>query len=150
MSQNENGENKDNTDLIAHLQLYQEPISRMSSISAIFKGFSAAILAGLASASFTEISKWALLIGLMPLVSFLCLDIYYLMLEKRLRYKYKMVANGKEKIDFLIKPRIEKIEKKDAKAGVIDCLKSPAIYLFYIPVLLCAAALVIMKFNGCL
>lgn len=134
--------------ILGHLQLYQEPISRMSSISAIFKGFSAAILAGLASASFTEMSKWALVIGLIPLVSFLCLDIYYLKLEKRLRYRYKMVAQGKDKIDFLIKPQIEDSEKKYAKAGTIDCLKSPSIYLFYVPVLGCAIALAIMKFIG--
>lgn len=133
---------------LGHLQLYQEPISRMSSISAIFKGFSAAILAGLASASFTDISKWALLIGLIPLVSFLCLDVYYLWLEKRLRYRYKMVATGKDKVDFLVKPRIDASEKKDAKAGIVDCLKSPSIWLFYIPIMGCAIALVVMKFMG--
>ena len=147
----EKKETKTNSEqMLGHLQLYQEPISRMSSISAIFKGFSAAILAGLSSASFTDISNWALLIGLIPLVSFLCLDIYYLQLEKKLRYRYKMVATGKEEVDFLIKPKLNKQEKKDGNARVIDCLKSPSIYLFYVPVLLCAIALAIMKFTGSL
>ena len=134
--------------ILGHLQLYQEPISRMSSISAIFKGFAAAILAGLASASFTDISEWALLIGLIPLLAFLCLDIYYLQLEKKLRYRYKMVALGKDKVDFLIRPQIDDSEKKEAKACISDCLKSPSIFLFYIPVLACAVVLAVMKFKG--
>ena len=57
-------ENKINIEeKIAYLQLLQEPISRMSSTSAIYKGFSSAILAGLASASFSDISLWAMIIG---------------------------------------------------------------------------------------
>lgn len=148
METNVHDENKDNSNLLGCLQLYQEPIGRMSSISAIFKGFSAAILAGLASASFTEISKWALLIGLIPIISFLCLDIYYLKLEKKLRYRYKMVATGKDELNFLISTRIAPEEKREAKAGIIDCLVSPSIFLFYVPVLGCGIVLAILKFTG--
>lgn len=134
--------------LLGHLQLLQEPIGRMSSISSIFKGFSAAILAGLATASFTEISNWALLIGLLPILSFLCLDLYYLSLERKLRYRYKMVAKGENPVDFLINPKLSKSEIKDAKADIWECFKSPSIWLFYIPVLACCIVLMILKFTG--
>ena len=138
--------NNDNKNV--HLQLLQEPIGRMSTISSIFKGFSAAILAGLASASIADINIWALMIGLLPLFSFLVLDIYYLRIEKSLRYRYNMIAKDKAKVDFMINPKLNKKEKKEAKARVMDCLKSPSIYLFYGPVLLCAIALFILKICG--
>lgn len=132
----------------AYLQLLQEPISRMSSTSAIFKGFSAAILAGLASASFTDISLWALMLGLLPVLSFLCLDVYYLSLERKLKYRYRMVAEDKAIIDFSINTRLDKKEKKAAKSNPFICLLSPSIWLFYVPTLGCAMALFILKLNN--
>ncbi len=148
MGDTNNSSNEDKSLLVGHLQLLQEPISRMSSISSIFKGFSAAILAGLASASFTEISKLALLIGLLPILSFLCLDIYYLGLERKLRYQYKMIATGKAPVNFLVNPKLSKKEVKEAKAGILECFKSPSIWLFYVPILICSVTLVILKFTG--
>ena len=105
--------NKDKTDNAienkrVYLQLLQEPISRMSTTSAIFKGFSATILAGLASASFTDINTWALFLGLLPIISFFFMDIYYLSLERKLKYRYRMVVEEKAKIDFSIVTKVKK------------------------------------------
>ena len=150
MESNENKKN-DNADIEnkrVYLQLLQEPIGRMSSTSAIFKCFSAAILAGLASASFTEISVWALLLGLLPILSFLCLDVYYLSLERKLRYLYRMVVENKKEIDFSINTRLDKKENKVAKSTPLNCLKSPSILLFYVPVLACASILFILKLRN--
>ena len=133
---------------IGYLQLLQEPIGRMSSTSAIFKGFSAAILAGLASASFTEISIWALALGMLPILSFLCLDIYYLRLERKMKYRYQMVVQGKAPVDYSIHFELTKEEKKTAKMNPLMCLLSPSIWLFYIPVIGCALALLIIKICG--
>ena len=129
--------NKDKTDNAienkrVYLQLLQEPISRMSTTSAIFKGFSATILAGLASASFTDINTWALFLGLLPIISFFFMDIYYLSLERKLKYRYRMVVEEKAKIEFSIDTKLKKYEKKEAKSSPIKCLLSPSIWLLNI------------------
>ena len=141
--------NSDDSKLV-YLQLLQEPIGRMSSASALFKGFSATILAGLATASFTEISSWALFLGLLPIIPFLCLDIYYLGIERKLKYRYKMVALDMAKIDFTINLSFNKKEKREARSNPLICLTSPSIWLFYVPVLGCAITLFLLKVNNIL
>ena len=59
-----------------------------------------------------------------------------------------MVATRKDPVNFLVNPKLSKEEKKEAKAGIIECLKSPSIFLFYVPAMLCCIALVILKFTG--
>ena len=44
----------------AYLQIIQEPICRMSTISAIFKGFAATIVAGISALSYCEVNVWVL------------------------------------------------------------------------------------------
>lgn len=68
---------------ISYLQMIQSSIDRMSTTSAIFKGFSATIITGISAVSFTEINKWVLFLAVLPIVCFLALDVYYLQLEKR-------------------------------------------------------------------
>lgn len=50
-------------DKIAHLQMIQGVIDRMSTSAAIYKGFAATIVTGIAAISFTEVSAWILLIA---------------------------------------------------------------------------------------
>ena len=79
MKENEKTNTQNNNinsgDKLGYLQLIQEPICRMSTISAIFKGFAAAIVGGI-----------AMVLGLsfLPVFAFAMLDIYYLKLEKSL------------------------------------------------------------------
>lgn len=133
--------------VVNYLQLLQEPIGRMSSTSAIFKGFSAAILAGLATATMSDIDIWALILGLIPLLSFLALDVFYLSLERKLKYRYRQVVDETIPLDFTINTKLNKEEKKAAKSSGWWCITSPSIWLFYVPVLACGIALIILKAN---
>lgn len=136
--------------IVNYLQLLQEPIGRMSSTSAIFKGFSAAILAGLATATITDINIWALILGLIPLISFFALDIFYLSLERKLKYRYRQVIDGAIDLDYRINTKLNKVEKKEAKSSVVWCILSPSIWLFYVPIYACGIALIILKVKNVL
>lgn len=76
-------------DKIAHLQIIQGVIDRMSTSAAIYKGFAATIVTGIAAISFTEVSTWILLIAFFPVGCFLVMDTYYLKLEKQYRILYE-------------------------------------------------------------
>lgn len=45
-------------DKVVHLQMIQGVIDRMSTSAAIYKGFAATIVTGIAAISFTEVSAW--------------------------------------------------------------------------------------------
>ena len=85
---------------IAYLQMIQEPISRMSTASAIFKGFAATVVAGIAALTYCEVNTWILTLSFVPVLLFLLLDIYYLKLEKRYRYLYEQVRTDIHVVDF--------------------------------------------------
>ncbi len=64
----------------AYLQLIQEPISRMSTASSVFKGFAATIVTGIAALSYNSVKLPILLLSFLPIIAFAALDIYYLRL----------------------------------------------------------------------
>lgn len=120
-----------NGDKLGYLQLIQEPICRMSTISAIFKGFAATIVAGIAMISYEEVKVLVLGLSFLPLLAFFALDIYYLKLERKFRLLYNQVVDNIHPIDYSLKLEFTKQELKDAKATNWECIKSPSIYLFY-------------------
>ena len=61
-------------DKVVHLQMIQGVIDRMSTSAAIYKGFAATIVTGIAAISFTEVSAWILLIAFLPVICFLMMD----------------------------------------------------------------------------
>ena len=63
---------------IQYLQIVQKPISRMSTISAIYKGFAATIVAGIATLTYREIDLRILGLSFIPLILFAFRDVYYL------------------------------------------------------------------------
>lgn len=67
-----------------YLQMLQEPICRMSTISAIFKGFAATIVAGISAISYSSTNVWVLALSFLPVLSFAVLDVYYLKLRRDL------------------------------------------------------------------
>ena len=141
-------ENKIHTEAqISYLQMIQGVIDRMSTTSAIFKGFCAAIITGISAVSFTEINRWVLLLAVSPVICFFILDIYYLMLEKRYRALYNSVRTGQHAIDFDLSLAEIKGNKR-ASASIWMCLKSPSIFLFYTPAIIIAAAVITFKFLG--
>lgn len=113
---------------IEYLQMIQEPICRMSTISAIFKGFAATIVAGIAALSYEDVNTWILLLSFIPVISFAVLDLYYLQLEKKYRYLYEKVRKDEHEVNFSMDICCD---NKTAKARMRDCIKSPSIWLFY-------------------
>lgn len=132
-------------DKISYLQMIQEPISRMSTSSAIFKGFSAAIVAGISALSYSDLNTWVLALSFIPVILFAFLDIYYLKLEKKYRDLYEKVRIGKHEVNFSMNLTSD---TKAAKARIYDCLKSPSIWLFHLPMILILITVMIFKMGG--
>lgn len=128
-----------------YLQMLQEPICRMSTISAIFKGFAATIVAGISVISYSTTNIWVLGLSFLPVFAFAILDIYYLKLERKFRFLFDQVRLDKHDIDFSMKLTSDPLEIISARARTWDCIKSPSIYLFYPLMLLVLAAVLILK-----
>ena len=116
---------------IEYLQMIQEPICRMSTISAIFKGFAATIVGGISAISYKDVNLWILVLSYLPVIAFAALDIYYLQLERKFRFLYEQVRLEKQDPDFSMRLTNDPVEIISAKAGFWDCVKSPSIFLFY-------------------
>ena len=121
---------------IQYLAMIQEPINRMSTISAILKGFSVTATLAIISILDSKANDIMGLVILMPLIAFFLLDAYYLKLERKFRYLYNQVREGKHEIDFSMKTTDDKKDIKDAKATFWECIKSPSILWFYLPLFL--------------
>ena len=132
-------------DKIAYLQMLQEPICRMSTISAIFKGFAATIVAGISAISYASTNIWVLGLSFLPVLAFAVLDVYYLKLERKFRFLFEQVRMDKHEIDFSMKLTNDPLENISAKARTWDCIKSPSIYLFYPLMLLILVAVFVLK-----
>ena len=131
-----------------YLQMLQEPICRMSTISAIFKGFAATIVAGISVISYSSTNAWILGLSFLPVLAFAVLDIYYLKLERKFRFLFEQVRLDKHEIDFSMKLTNDPLEIISARARTWDCIKSPSIYLFYPLMLLILATVLILKLTN--
>ena len=128
-----------------YLQMIQSAIDRMSTSSALFKGFAAAIMAGMVTVSFTEISIGLLVCSIAPIILFAVMDIYYLQLERRFRYLYNQVRLGMRAVDFdMTPPTLKEVYSnyKTAKLRWYHCLQSPSIWLFYGPLFVASGILI--------
>ncbi len=134
----------------AYLAMVQEPISRLSTASSVFKGFAATIVTGIAALSYSTISTKLLALSFAPILSFAALDIYNLRLEKRYRGLYNDILSDKHEVDFSISLPNDKASIKRAKASIWNCILSPSIWLFY-PVMLAVLIVVcVLKMKGAL
>ena len=131
-----------------YLQMLQEPICRMSTISAIFKGFAATIVAGISAISYSSTNIWILGLSFVPVLVFAVLDIYYLKLERKFRFLFDQVRLDEHEIDFSMKLTNDPVEIIRAKARTWDCIKSPSIYLFYPLMLLVLVAVLVLKLTN--
>jgi len=131
---------------IIYLGMVQNTIDRMSANSAILKGFAATVVTGIFAISFTDISKWVLLLSIIPVFSFLSLDLYYLALERRFRYLYNLICDSKKVVNFSMETEIPKDEQPNANARLRDCFLSPSIWLFYSPIIMVVVSIIILKF----
>ena len=133
---------------LAYLQMIQDPIGRMSTNSAIFKGFAAAIVAGVAALTYSTLNVWVLGLSFLPVLAFAILDIYYLTLERKFRFLFEQVRTEEHNIDFSLELTRDPVEILHAKARVWDCLQSPSIYLFYPLMLAILIAVFLLKLKG--
>lgn len=133
-----------------YLQMIQAAIGRMATSSAIIKGFSATILAGVSVLSYGSIN-WLVIVSIMPIISFMILDIYYLQLERRYRYLYDSVRNNNHEVDFEMKPPdVKRVlscdESKEAmRIRIRSCICSWSILVFYIPVVIIYGLIILVK-----
>ncbi len=128
-----------------YLQMLQEPICRMSTISAIFKGFAATIVAGVSIIPYDSTNILILILSFIPVFAFAIMDVYYLKLERKFRFLYEQVRLNKHDIDFSMKLTNDPLEIISAKARIWDCIKSPSIYLFYPMLFLILITVIILK-----
>lgn len=131
-----------------YLQMIQEPICRMSTISAIFKGFAATIVAGISTISYATTNLCILGLSFLPVLAFAILDVYYLKLERKFRFLFDQVRLDKHEIDFSMKLTNDPLEIIIAKARTWDCVKSPSIYLFYPLMLLISLTVFLLKYTS--
>lgn len=131
-----------------YLQMLQEPICRMSTISAIFKGFAATIVAGISVISYSTTNVWVLALSFLPVLAFAIMDVYYLKLERKFRFLFDQVRQDKHDIDFSMKLTNDPLEILSARARTWDCIKSPSIYLFYPLMLIILVAVIVLKCTG--
>lgn len=106
-----------------HLEFLETSISRMNDNSKQMKEWCIAIVSGLVGIYLANGEKKILLIGGVVSILFVCLDAYYLLLEKRFREIYKDVISQKKKEDS------EELAVKLYEMPVDQYLKSPKDYL---------------------
>ena len=133
-----------------YLQMLQEPICRMSTISAIFKGFAATIVASISAISYSSTNVWVLGLSFLPVLAFAVLDVYYLKLERKFRFLFDQVRLNKHKVDFSMQLTRDPVDIINAKARTWDCIKSPSIYLFYPLMVLILVVVFILKCKSVL
>ena len=131
-----------------YLQMIQEPICRMSTISAIFKGFAATIVANVATLTYKDVNVWVLGLSFLPVIAFAVLDVYYLTLERKFRFLFEQVRKNEHEIDFSMKLTNDPVETLRAKARCWDCIKSPSIYLFYPLMIAILITVFVLKWKG--
>lgn len=107
---------------IAYLQMIQEPINRMSTISSVLKGFSATTVATFMTISYEKVSLCLLLVSFLPIIAFTALDIYYLKVERRFRFLFEEVRLGKYDIDFSLRLTTDSIDIIRVCARTRDCV----------------------------
>ncbi len=117
---------------IAHLNMLQSTVARMSGFSASAKTFCVTILAAIIALS---VQAGTAKLALGAIVAVFCLgllDLYYLTLELRFRAEYERVAQRplSDAADLGIKP------PKVTRENLAKAARSLSILLFYIPILL--------------
>ncbi|MCD7796994.1 MAG: hypothetical protein LUG95_05160 [Clostridiales bacterium] len=131
-----------------YLHMIQEQICRMFTISAIFKGFAATIVAGISVISYSATNLLVLGLPFLPVLAFAILDIHYLKLKRKFRLLFDQVRIDKHDVDFSMKLTNGPLEIISARARTWDCIKLPSIYLFYPMMIVILVVIIILKGKG--
>ena len=122
--------------MVQYLQLIQEPVGRMSTTSAVIKGFAVTAAVSIVSIAVETKMKGMLPFSLLLMAAFVLMDAYYFSIERRYRYLYQQVLDGNHPVDFSMKLRNDPVSKYEAKARITDCIFSLSIAPFYSAVIL--------------
>ena len=86
---------------IAHLQIIQSVVTRLSSNSFLLRGWTVTLVAASFALAAKDTDITFIFIAYLPAVTFWALDGYYLSRERRFRQLYASVASkGEDEIDF--------------------------------------------------
>ncbi len=134
-------------DKIAYLQMVEDVINRMASISATFKGFAVTIFAGI-PAIILSIggSNRALVLGLsyIGLLAIASFDCWYFRMEKRYRKLYSQILDESHPVDFNMS------NDKNIEVDWKEAASSKAIWLFYLILVGVDIVLIILCLFGVL
>lgn len=124
-----------NQEKLNYLQIIQGIVNRMAGNSALMKGFAATIFVGIYGMLLCDgIQKQHIIVALIPVIGFFCLDIYYLSLERKYRNLYKLVANDTVYTYYYtldLKDKALDSQMINENAGIMKCIFSLSILLFY-------------------
>lgn len=116
---------------IAHLEMIQGAISRMSGFSATAKNFAVTVCAAIAVIAFDKESPELIVSAIVAVAVFLIMDAYYHLLEVRFRELYNITAEAPLEAgsDLKLDP------PKTTPRNRIKTLKSATLFPFYVPLL---------------
>ena len=90
---------------IKYLEMIQGVITRMAQNSFALKGWAVTLVTGLLAFTAAGQSKWLILVSIIPIILFWCLDSYYLQQERKYRVIYnKAVSDKNDDNLFNLKP----------------------------------------------
>lgn len=127
---------------IEYLQMIQGVIDRMSTVSAIYKGFASAILAGVAAVAFCDVEWFVLAILFLPITGLMALDVRHLCIERAYRELFNDVRTGRHPVDFDLSAC-----NSFGRCAVCRALRSWSIQLFYGPLFVVWLVLTVLRFN---
>lgn len=126
---------------VEYLQMIQGVIDRMSTVSAIYKGFASAILAGIVTIAFHDVEWFVLAILFLPMSGLMMLDVRHLCTERAYRELFNKVREGRHPVDFDL----------DVRGGFCACavckaVRSWSVWLFYGPLFTAWLVLTALRF----
>lgn len=127
--------------MVEYLQMLQSVIDRMSMVSAIYKGFASAVLAGIATIAFRDVEWFVLAILLLPMLGFMILDVRHLCMERAYRTLFDEVRAGRHPVDFDMDAHC-----LFSRCSVCKSLHSWSIWLFYLPLFAAWLVLTVLRF----
>lgn len=143
-----NNNNKNNDNIIKHLEMIQNVIQRTSNNSFQLKGWSITLVGLIGALGLQGSDKRFFLLVFIPLFAFWFLDSFYLQIERKYKILYKNVLTKEnDMIDFCMDTASIKPEGDDIKKiCFLDCLFSTIEAGFYLPIIIAVIALAILLF----
>lgn len=126
-----------------HLSYIQNAINRMANNSFLIKGWTITFISLLFILSLKDSNYWLLVLSLLPLICFWCLDAFYLRQERLFRELYNGVRLGEIKDSFTMDTRLFK-----KKIKYISAFFSKAIAFLYITIILLNVLLQLLVIRG--